>query len=153
MCFFFFFFGYIPRSGIAGSYESSVFLNYLRNLHYQVCVCVCVYSCSVMYDSVIPWTVSRQVPLSMGFPKQENQSGLPFPSLGDLPDPEIEPTSLVSPNCKQILYHCTTWEASIGSVGKANLQGYSLFNNSCLGQFFSFTKILAQKITVKCYHC
>jgi len=27
----------------------------------------------------------------MGFPRQECWSGLPFPSLGDLPDPEIEP--------------------------------------------------------------
>ena len=31
---------------------------------------VCV-SCSVMSDSVTPWTVARQVPLSMGFPRQE----------------------------------------------------------------------------------
>ena len=28
----------------------------------------------------------------MGFPRQEYLSGLPFPSLGDPPDPEIEPT-------------------------------------------------------------
>ena len=33
-------------------------------------------------------------PLSMGFPKQEHQIGLPFPSPGDLPDPGIETTSL-----------------------------------------------------------
>jgi len=30
----------------------------------------------------------------MGFPRQEFRSGLPFPSPGDLPDPEIEPRSL-----------------------------------------------------------
>ena len=30
---------------------------------------------------------------SLGFPKQECQSGLPFPSLGDLPNPRIEPGS------------------------------------------------------------
>ena len=29
----------------------------------------------------------------MGFSRQEYQSGLPFPSSGDLPDPRIEPTS------------------------------------------------------------
>ena len=29
-------------------------------------------------------------PLSIGFPRQENSSGLQFPSPGDLPDPEIE---------------------------------------------------------------
>ena len=35
--------------------------------------------------------------LSMGFPRQEYWSGLPFPSSGDLPDPGIEPASLMSP--------------------------------------------------------
>ena len=34
---------------------------------------------------------------SMGFPRQECWSGLPFPSLGDLPNPGIESASLVSP--------------------------------------------------------
>ena len=33
----------------------------------------------------------------MGFPRQEYWSGLPFSSPGDLPDPRIEPMSLVSP--------------------------------------------------------
>ena len=41
-----------------------------------------------------PWTAAHQAPLSMGFPWQEYWSGLPFPSLGNLPDPGIEPTSL-----------------------------------------------------------
>ena len=40
---------------------------------------------------VTPWTIACQAPLSMGFPKQEYWSGLPFPSPGDLPDPEIKP--------------------------------------------------------------
>ena len=40
-----------------------------------------------------PWTVARQAPLSMRFPKQEYWSGLPFPYPGDLPDPGIEPGS------------------------------------------------------------
>ena len=44
-----------------------------------------------MYDSVIQRTVVRQVPLTMGFPKQEYWSGLPFPFPGDLPDPGNEP--------------------------------------------------------------
>ena len=44
-----------------------------------------------------PWTVARQPPLSMGFPRQEYWSGLPFPSPGDLPNPGIEPMSLMSP--------------------------------------------------------
>ena len=42
-----------------------------------------------------PWTIARQSPLLMGFPRQEYWNGLPFPSPGDLPDPEIKPVSLV----------------------------------------------------------
>ena len=38
-----------------------------------------------------PWTVAHQALLSMEFPCQEYWSGLPFPSPGDLPDPEIKP--------------------------------------------------------------
>ena len=40
-----------------------------------------------------PWTVARQAPLSMGFSRQEEWSGLPFSSPEDLPDPGIEPWS------------------------------------------------------------
>ena len=40
-----------------------------------------------------PWIIALQVPLSMGFPRQEYWSVLPFPSPGDLPDPGIKPTS------------------------------------------------------------
>ena len=39
------------------------------------------------------WTLAHQVPLAMGFPRQENWSGLPFPSPRDLPDPGVKPTS------------------------------------------------------------
>ena len=39
------------------------------------------------------WTVVHQAPLSMGFSRQENWSGLPFPSPGDFPNPGIEPGS------------------------------------------------------------
>ena len=58
-----------------------------------VCVCVCARSHSVLSDSVTPWTVAHQAPLSMGFPRQDYWSGQPFLSPGDLPDPGIEPTS------------------------------------------------------------
>ena len=39
------------------------------------------------------WTIAHQALPSMGFSRQEYWSGLPFPSLGDLPDPGIEPGS------------------------------------------------------------
>ena len=41
----------------------------------------------------IPWTVAHQASLSMGFPRQEYWSGLPFPSPADLPHPGIKPGS------------------------------------------------------------
>jgi len=56
-------------------------------------VCSVSVSCSVVSDSVTPQTVAHQVPLSMGFSRQEYWSRLPFLSLGDLPDPGIKPRS------------------------------------------------------------
>ena len=44
-----------------------------------------------------PWTVARQAPLSMGFPRQEYWNGLQCPSPGNLPNPGTEPVSLASP--------------------------------------------------------
>ena len=41
-----------------------------------------------------PWTVVHQAPLSMGFSRQEFQSGLPFLSPGDLPNLGIKLTYL-----------------------------------------------------------
>ena len=40
-----------------------------------------------------PWTVAHQAPPSMGFSRQGYWSGLPFLSLGDLPNLGIEPGS------------------------------------------------------------
>ena len=45
-----------------------------------------MFICSVMSNA------ARQAPLSMGFPRQEYWSGLPFPPPGNLPNPETEPT-------------------------------------------------------------
>ena len=39
------------------------------------------------------WTVAHEAPLSMGFPRQEYWSRLPFPSPWDLPNPGIKPVS------------------------------------------------------------
>ena len=53
------------------------------------------FSCVWLFATL--WTVACQVPLSMGFSRQEYRSGLSCPSPGDLPDPGMEPTSLGSP--------------------------------------------------------
>ena len=52
-----------------------------------------LFSHSVVSDSfAVLWTVARQARLSMGFPRQEYWSVLPFPSPGDLPDPGRDQT-------------------------------------------------------------
>ena len=51
---------------------------------------------STEFSRIDPWAIAHQAPLSMEFPRQEYWSGLPF-SQGDLDDPGIEPTFLVSP--------------------------------------------------------
>ena len=53
--------------------------------------CECSFGSGVWFF-VIPWTVSRQAPLSMKFSRQEYWSGLPFPTPGDLPNAGIKTT-------------------------------------------------------------
>ena len=87
----------------------------------HVCVCVCVLSHVQLFAT--PRTVSHQAPLSLGFPRQEYWSGLPFPPPGDLPDPGIEPSSLVSPALVSAFStNCATSEA----LRKFNLPQISL---------------------------
>ena len=56
-------------------------------------MCAQLLSCVQLF--IILWTVAHQAPLSMEFSRQEYWSGLLFPTPGDLPDPGIEPESLV----------------------------------------------------------
>ena len=61
-------------------------------------MCECVLSC-FGYDRPFAtlWTVACQAFLSMRFSRQEHWSELPCSPSGDLPDPETEPASLMSP--------------------------------------------------------
>ena len=72
-------------------------MNGVRKVCVSVCVCVCVCVLSHVRLLATPWAVARQPPLSMGVPRQEYWSGLPFPSPEDLLDPGIEPASLANP--------------------------------------------------------
>ena len=62
-----------------------------------------------------PWTVAHQTPLSMGFPRQDYQSELPFPPPVGLPDPETKPAPpalLVESlplNCREALVYVCKW--------------------------------------------
>ena len=58
-------------------------------------------SLSYVWLFVTSWTVARQAPLSMGFPRQEYCSGLPFSPPGDLPNPGLEPRTPVPPTSQE----------------------------------------------------
>ena len=79
----------------------------------------CMLNCSVMCNSVTPWAVVCQAPLSLEFSRQEYWGGLPFPSPVDLPNPGIEPTSLKSYAlvCRFFIISAT-WEASFKGRAK-----------------------------------
>ena len=77
-------------------------------------VCVCAQFFSRVLLFLAPWTVACLAPLSMGFPRQEYWSGLPFTTPGDLPDPGIEPSSL-------ILLHWQVDSLSLASLGLTSL--------------------------------
>ena len=60
------------------------------------------------------WNVACQVPLSIGFSRQEYWSGWPWLPPGDLPNPGIKPMSLISPSVADRFFTTsTTWEAHI----------------------------------------
>ena len=61
----------------------------------HVCMYMCVCTLSHVLLFAIPWILASQAPLSMGLSWQEHWSGLPFPSSGDIPHPEIKPVSPV----------------------------------------------------------
>ena len=76
---------------------------YIEILFPAIWQIVVVLSLSCVQLTATPWTVARQASLSMGFSRQKYWSGLAFPSPGDLPNPGIEPASLVSCIGRQIL--------------------------------------------------
>ena len=79
--------------------DSHIFRNYLgwkssSSIHNKAHECMlshfsCVWLCATI------WTVACQPPLSKGLFRKEYWSGLPCPPPGDLPDPGIEPWSLL----------------------------------------------------------
>ena len=62
----------------------------MNSLLFIICCCLAAESCLTLRPNGL--YIDHYDPLSMEFSRQEYWSGLLFPSLGDLPDPEIEPT-------------------------------------------------------------
>ena len=117
--------------------------------------CACAQSLSCVHLFAIPLTVACQASLSMRFSRQECWSELPFPSPGDLPNPESKPASPALAG-GWILYHWATWEApflltwllssEIGNSLAVQCLGVHDFIAECPGSFPGWgTKILQAK--------
>ena len=95
-------------------FSSSFFLIYafraINPLNKAVCVSVYAQFCLTLYGP----THCSLAPLSTEFSRQEYQNGWPLPTPGDLPNPGIEPASLVSPALAGGFFTTsTTWEAQM----------------------------------------
>ena len=80
----------IPLSFSAFSYLFFFFFFGMKTFCIQFCK-IALLKSEVAQSGPTLWTVACQAPPSMGFSRQEFWSGLLFPSLGDLPDPGVEP--------------------------------------------------------------
>ena len=77
--------------------------------HFVACV-LSHFTCIQPFATL--WTVAHQVPLSMGFPREEYWNEVPFPPPGDLPNSRIELTSLMSPALTgRFFITSATWKA------------------------------------------
>ena len=127
---------------------------------------VCTQSLSRVGLSVTPWAVALQAPLSMGFPRQEYWSGLPFLSPGDLPNPGIEPASPVSPALAGRLYHLgspnpshvtSVWSPQRGLCDKPKNQVFLQANlhgpNSLAQCFTALTEICNHQFLCSLFYC
>ena len=80
-----------------------------------------------MSDSLQPWTIARQAPLSVEFFRQIYYSELPFPTPGHLLEPGIEPAALETPApAGRFFTTSAMWEAHTSDYG-----GHVLLVTSC----------------------
>ena len=96
--------GNLSAGFIFSSTKEAACIHPLMQLPYR-CLCVCW---RVSDSFAMPWTVAPQAPLSVGFPRQEYWSRLPFPSPGYSPS---QGSDLCFLHCRWILYHRATREA------------------------------------------
>ena len=110
-----------PRSIILSSWKMEIwgffFHFFIKNFPWSTVWLprICVLSCfSRVRLCATTWTITRQIPLSMGLSRQEYWSGLAFPPSGDLLDPGVEPATLSSPALAGgFLTTSATWETPI----------------------------------------
>ena len=79
------------------------------------------------------WTIARQAPLSMRFSRQKYWRGLPSPPPGYLPDPGIEPVSLISPALVDRLFTTSTTSEAWDQATTVQIPGFSFLTWGTLG--------------------
>ena len=105
----------------------------------SLCICpnffllhlvLCLLSCfNRVWICVTLWSVAHEAPLSMGFSRQENWSGLSCPPPGDLPDPGIKPVSLMSAALAGGFFTMrATWVSESHSVMSNTLWPHGLYS-------------------------
>ena len=96
------------------AFNQGIEKQFLLSLVAQSCLTLlwCLWTIAMDCSIAIGGSYS-QVPLSMGFPRQEYWGGLPFPSPGDLPNPRSNSHFL---HYRLVLYHWATWEARSPSI-------------------------------------
>ena len=116
-------------------------------------VCAQLLSCVQLLAT--PWTVAHQAPLSLEFSRQEFWSGVPFPPLGDLPNPGIKPTSLIFPYWQADSLPLPTWEALIKSdmIGKYILPFSKLLFLFLYDGFLRYAEVFQFSLVPFVYFC
>ena len=110
-------------SGVARKESPLLISQQVPAVKQEAGMCACQIA-SVMSNSATPWTLAHQAPLFMGFSRQEYWSGLPCPPPGDLSEPGIEPTSLMSPvEAGWFFTTNTTWEDEVGGLSHYSVLG------------------------------
>ena len=101
-----------------------------------------------MSDSATPWTVACQALLSIGFSRQEYWNGLPCSPPGDLPNPGIEPASLLSPALAgEFFITSATRKPSLRSLLRAYIHlPFSSPNTSMLDGIIDLTDMSLSKL-------
>ena len=119
--------------------------------------CVHILSCfrRVQLSETI-WTVAHQVPLSMGFSRQEYWSGLPCPPAGDLSNPGIKPMSFMSPALAgRFFATSSTWEAwpALHFYGIPRNPIWGVFKIICkIGRIVIINKLTFKRYCLNSYH-
>ena len=94
----------------------------------------CVFHCSVMIDSEVPWTVACQAPLSMELSRQEYWSGLPLLLQGIFLNQGLLNLRLASPELAgRFFTPGATWEGQwFGVITLKSTQSSELNNQLML---------------------